>query len=159
LPALPTQPSTPATSPQVSATSSSNSTPASVSADDRYGSAPASSTPTSPITPMPTSNAMPAGGTLPARCLAVPGPPDRSDLKQAHQLLSKWHGNEALSPAESQQVESLLSQLAGTLIYSTDTRLEPGRVVKQNETLEVIAKEYNVPWQLLAKINGISAPD
>jgi LysM repeat protein len=31
--------------------------------------------------------------------------------------------------------------------------------VKPGETLETIAKEYNVPWQLLAKINGISAVD
>ena len=63
-----------------------------------------------------------------------------------------------LSPAESQKVETLLSQLAGTVIYSTENQLEPARVVKPGETLETIAKEYNVPWQLLAKINGIPAP-
>src|SRR5262249_39722583 len=33
------------------------------------------------------------------------------------------------------------------------------RIVKQGETLETIAKEYNVPWQLLAKINGVPAAD
>ncbi len=80
-------------------------------------------------------------------------------MKQAHQLLSKWHGDESLSPAESQKVETLLNQLAGTVIYSTDHRLEPARIVKPGETLETVAKEYSVPWQLLAKINGISAPD
>jgi hypothetical protein len=79
-------------------------------------------------------------------------------LKLAHQLLSKWHGNESLSPTDTEKVETLLSQLAGTLIYSTEHQLEPARVVKPGETLETIAKEYNVPSQLLAKINGIQSP-
>jgi LysM repeat protein len=83
---------------------------------------------------------------------------DRNDLKQAHQLLSKWYGDNTLSPADSARVESLLSQLAGTVIYSTEHRLEPARVVKPGETLETIAKEFNVPWQLLAKINGLQSP-
>ena len=82
---------------------------------------------------------------------------DRRDLKQAHQLLSKWHGDETLSPADTQKVETLLSQLAGTVIYSTEHQLEPARTVKQGETLDSIAKEYSVTPQLLAKINGIPA--
>jgi LysM repeat protein len=53
----------------------------------------------------------------------------------------------------------LLGQLAGSVIYSTEHQLEAARVVKQGETLETIAKEYNVPWQLLAKINSVPAPD
>jgi LysM repeat protein len=84
---------------------------------------------------------------------------NRGDLKQAHLLLSKWHDDESLSPTDTQRVETLLSQLAGTVIYSTEHRLEPARVVKPGETLETIAKEYSVPWQLLAKINGVQSPD
>ncbi len=80
-------------------------------------------------------------------------------MKQAHQLLSKWHANESLSPTEKDRVETLLSQLAGTVIYSNEHRLEPARIIKPGETLETVAKEYNVPWQLLAKINGIQSPD
>jgi LysM repeat protein len=80
-------------------------------------------------------------------------------LKQAHQLLSKWHGNETLTPAESEKVEDMLAQLAGTVIYSTEHQLEPARIVKPGETLETIAREYNVPWQLLGKINSVPAPD
>jgi LysM repeat protein len=45
------------------------------------------------------------------------------------------------------------------VIYSTEHQLEPARVVKPGETLEAISKDYNVPPQLLAKINGIQAPD
>jgi LysM repeat protein len=99
------------------------------------------------------------GTTFAASWPAIQAALDRNDLKQAHQLLSKWHGDESLSPTDSQKVESLLGQLAGSVIYSTDNQLEPARVVKQGETLETIAKEYNVPWQLLAKINGVPAAD
>ena len=74
-------------------------------------------------------------------------------------MLSKWHGNETLSPTDTERVETLLGQLAGTVIYSTEHQLEPARVIRQGETLETVAKEFNVPWQLLAKINGIQSPD
>jgi LysM repeat protein len=88
---------------------------------------------------------------------AVQAALERGDLAQAHQLLSTWHGEPSLSPVETKNVERLLGQLAGTVIYSTEHRLQPARIVKPGETLETIAKEYNVPWQLLAKINGIPA--
>ena len=56
-------------------------------------------------------------------------------------------------------MESLLGQLAGTVIYSTEHQLEPATRREARRNLETIAKEYNVPWQLLAKINGIPSPD
>ena len=84
---------------------------------------------------------------------------NQGKLPQAHELLSKWHGDPSLTPAEAEKVESLLGQLAGTVVYSTEHQLEPARVVKPGETLETIANEFNVPWQLLAKINGIPSPD
>jgi hypothetical protein len=84
---------------------------------------------------------------------------DRGDLAQAHQLLSPWHNEPSLTPVEAENVERLLGQLAGTVIYSTEHRLQPARIVKPGESLETIAKECNVPWQLLAKINGIPGVD
>jgi LysM repeat protein len=81
----------------------------------------------------------------------------RQELAQAHQMLSQWYGNPALSPTETNQVEALLGQLAGTVVYSTDHRLEPPYVVRIGDTLETIAERFEVPWQLLAKINGIPA--
>jgi hypothetical protein len=84
---------------------------------------------------------------------------DKGQLSQAHQLLSKWHGDPSLTPAEAEQLETLLGQLAGTVVYSTEHHLEQARVVKAGETLDTIAKEYDVPWRLLAKINSISSPD
>jgi LysM repeat protein len=118
-------------------------------------------------TPAPSSFAPPIQSAAPAATQAsfaaswpaIQAALDRGDLKQAHQLLSKWHSNETLTPAESEKVETLLGQLAGTVIYSTEHQLEPARVVKPGETLDAIAKEYNVTPTLLAKINGVSSPD
>jgi LysM repeat protein len=84
---------------------------------------------------------------------------DRGELTEAHKALSKWYGDPSLTPTDTERVDTLLSQLAGTVVYSTEHRLAPAHVVKQGETLETIAKECNVPWQLLAKINNISAVD
>jgi LysM repeat protein len=84
---------------------------------------------------------------------------DEGKLSQGHQLLSKWYGDPSLTPAEAEMVETLLGQLAGTVVFSTEHRIEPARIVMPGETLESIAKEYNVAWQLLAKINGIPAAD
>jgi LysM repeat protein len=82
---------------------------------------------------------------------------ERGEFATAHQLLSRWYNEPSLTPTDAEMVENLLSQLAGTVVYSTEHQLEPAYVVKPGDTLETIAREYNVPWQLLAKINGIAA--
>lgn len=82
---------------------------------------------------------------------------ERDELPRAHRMLSQWRADANLSPAQQQEVEQLLGQLAGSVVYSTDHCLEPAHVVVPGETLDTIAKQYNVPWQLLAKINGIPA--
>lgn len=84
---------------------------------------------------------------------------ERDELTRAHRMLSQWRAEPNLSPAERQQVEGLLSQLAGSVVYSNEHRLEPAYVVQPGETLATIAEDYNVPWQLLAKINGVEAVD
>jgi len=73
--------------------------------------------------------------------------------------LSKVYGNVGLSAEQSQELADLLGQLAGTVIYSRRHVLEPPYVVQPGESLRQIAQRYNVPWQLLAKINGIRDPD
>jgi LysM repeat protein len=141
--------------------------------DDRYGSGAAAPATTPPVTALPiqsddrygtgassynapaTTAPAATGDSFAASWPAIQAALDHRDLKTAHQMLSKWHGNDSLSPADAQKVEALLGQLAGTVIYSNEHQLEPARVVKPGETLETIAKEYNVPWQLIAKINGI----
>lgn len=94
-----------------------------------------------------------------ATLLAVQAALDRGELSQALLLLSDWYGDPSLTPEESDEVNMLLSQLAGSVIYSTEPRLEPPYMVQAGEDLQGIAQKYDVPWQLLAKINGVSDPD
>jgi LysM repeat protein len=84
---------------------------------------------------------------------------DRGELSRAHQLLSKWYNDDSLTPAEAEKVETLLGQLAGTVVYSTEHQLEPAYTVRPGQNLESIAKDFNVPWQLLARINGVASVD
>ncbi|MCI0491677.1 MAG: LysM peptidoglycan-binding domain-containing protein [Planctomycetes bacterium] len=135
----------------ISATSDATATPA---AQEGHSEIPAATA----ITP-PTAGAtsVPVGPSFAASWPAIEAALARNELAQAHQLLSQWYGEPSLSPTEKQQVNSLLSQLAGTVVYSTEHRLEPAHVVQPGETLETIAAKYDVPWQLLAKINGIAA--
>ena len=83
---------------------------------------------------------------------------DAGRLSEAHYQLSRWYDDPNLTPQEQQHLNELLDQLAGTVIYSTQNLMEPACEVQQGETLERIAQRYNVPWQLLAKINGIEDP-
>jgi hypothetical protein len=77
---------------------------------------------------------------------------------EALAVLSTWHDDPSLGVEESQRLEDLLGQLAGTVIYSQQDLLLPPYVVQQGETLLSIAAPLAVPWQLLAKINGVSDP-
>jgi LysM repeat protein len=123
--------------------------------DDRYGSTQAETTAANTIPPS-------AAEQAPTFAFAWPeiqGALERQELVAAHEMLSRWYGNPTLTPAEAQQVELLLSQLAGTVVYSNEHRLEPPYTVHAGDTLQTIAQQYDVPWQLLAKINGIPAAD
>jgi len=73
-------------------------------------------------------------------------------------VLSTWHDDPSLGLEESQRLEDLLGQLAGTVIYSQQDLLLPPHVVETGETLLSIAAPLAVPWQLLAKINGVADP-
>ncbi len=83
---------------------------------------------------------------------------NNNQLAEALLELSRWYGHPKLTPQQHQQLVGLLDQLAGTVIYSRQHWLEPAHVVKPGETLQQIAQQYQVPWQLLAKINGILPP-
>lgn len=72
--------------------------------------------------------------------------------------LSVWYDDPSLSLEESQRLEDLLAQLAGTVFYSQQDLLLPPYVVAAGETLPAIAAPLGVSWQLLAKINGVSDP-
>ncbi|MEX0937151.1 MAG: LysM peptidoglycan-binding domain-containing protein [Pirellulales bacterium] len=80
-------------------------------------------------------------------------------LAEALKILSSWYGDPSLSPLQEHELMSLLSGLAGTVVYSREHHLEPPYIVREGDTLETIAHEYQVPWQLLANINSLTQPE
>lgn len=79
-------------------------------------------------------------------------------LDEALLLLSPWLNNSLLAPADHRQLQQLLGQLAGTVVYSREHYIEPAHVVQAGETLPAIADRYGVSYQLLAKINNVTDP-
>lgn len=73
-------------------------------------------------------------------------------------LLSKYyHAN--LSDAERAELLKWLDALAFKVIYSTEHRLSPTpHIVKEGETIESIAKDWNIPQELLLNINRSKIP-
>ena len=84
---------------------------------------------------------------------------DEGKLAEAHLALSKLYDNPDLPANQAKQINDLLDRLAGTVIYSQKHYLEPAYVTQPGDTLEKVSQRYSVPWQLLAKINGLIAPD
>lgn len=81
-----------------------------------------------------------------------------NNLAAAHLALSQWYRSSQLSEDQNAELLELLDGLAGTVVYSRQSILEPAYEVQPGDTLQRIAEQYDVPWQLLAKINGISDP-
>ncbi|HWB09215.1 MAG TPA: L,D-transpeptidase family protein [Pirellulales bacterium] len=79
-------------------------------------------------------------------------------LAEALVELTDMYGVPGLTPEEDAQLTDLLDRLAGTVIYSRRHLLERAYEVQPGDTLERIADTYEVPWQLLANINGIRDP-
>jgi LysM repeat protein len=77
---------------------------------------------------------------------------------QALRRLTPAVNEDKLTPAEQTQMMELLNQLAGSVIYSRDDHLEQAYIVRSGETLQSIADQYQVPWEMLAKINGLTSP-
>lgn len=84
---------------------------------------------------------------------------EQGDMGEALRLLTRWRNRPTLSPAQKEKLDLLLSQLAGTVIYSTEHVIDQPYVLNRGETLSEIARRYNVPTILLQRINGISNPD
>ncbi len=72
--------------------------------------------------------------------------------------LSAWYEEPALTPQQQERLLPLLDQLAGSVIYSRDSFLEPAHVVQNGETLKELAQMYQVPLNFLARVNGIDPP-
>src|SRR5690606_17595042 len=82
----------------------------------------------------------------------------QGQLADALFTLSLWYDSPDVPNDMRNQLTELLDQLAGHVIYSPEHLLEPAHEVRTGESLESIALQYQVPWQLLANINGIADP-
>lgn len=83
---------------------------------------------------------------------------DDGKLAEAQLALSLLYGNPDLPADLAKQITDLLDQLAGTVIYSRQHLLAPAYMTQPGDTIEKIAQKYDVPWQLLARINGLLPP-
>ena len=88
------------------------------------------------------------------RQLAETGVPE--NIRQAFIQLSKLYELEQLEDAERALMRPVLDVLALRVIYARETNiLEPSYRVKPGETVESIAKNFNLTPALLRKINGL----
>ncbi len=79
-------------------------------------------------------------------------------LLEALSTLSLFYNTPDLSSSDREALMGRLDPLAAAVIYSRRHLLEQPHRVAANETLMEIAARYQVPWQLLANINGIEDP-
>ncbi|MEM0924451.1 MAG: L,D-transpeptidase family protein [Planctomycetota bacterium] len=82
----------------------------------------------------------------------------KGQLKEALATLSVFYGTPNLSETERGQLLARLDPLAREVIYSRRHLLEQPHRVSASETLVQVAERYDIPWQLLSKINGIEDP-
>jgi lipoprotein-anchoring transpeptidase ErfK/SrfK len=73
--------------------------------------------------------------------------------------LSLQYGDSELTDADQSKLLNQLDLLAGRVIYSKEHLIEGPYQVQRGETLMKVAERYQVPWQLLANINGVDNPD
>ncbi|GAA4429672.1 LysM peptidoglycan-binding domain-containing protein [Bremerella cremea] len=83
----------------------------------------------------------------------------QGDLVEAMRRLTPWRNSLELNPSQKEKLNLLLSQLAGTVVYSTQHTLEEPYTVGSSETLESIAQQFQIPSILLQRINGIDNPN
>ncbi|XZE52710.1 L,D-transpeptidase family protein [Planctomycetaceae bacterium SH139] len=83
---------------------------------------------------------------------------EKDQLREALATLSLFYNSPSLSSADRESLLGRLDWLAGEVIYSTRNLLEQPYRVSQGETLQDIAAKLEVPWQLLATVNGVSDP-
>ncbi|UUO07091.1 LysM peptidoglycan-binding domain-containing protein [Blastopirellula sp. J2-11] len=84
---------------------------------------------------------------------------EQNQWSEALRTLTPWRGRAELTTEQSEQLNLLLSQLAGSVVYSTEHLLSDPYLVQRGESLSEIAAKHQVPTILLQRINGISNPE
>ena len=78
--------------------------------------------------------------------------------KDALATLSIFYNTPNISAEQRNEMLARLDPLAREVIYSKRHLLEQPHRMSRSETLQEVALTYDVPWQLLANINGIEDP-
>ncbi len=78
---------------------------------------------------------------------------------QAHTVLSHLYTDPRLTVKERRQLQDALDPLAARVIYSTEHLLDQPYFVRRGDSLQAIAEQYRLPWQLLANINSVRDPE
>ncbi len=76
-------------------------------------------------------------------------------LKEALAVLSVFYNAQELTSTQRSDLIDLLDALAREVIYSRRHLMDFPYVIAPGETLEQVAKQYNVPAEVLARINGL----
>jgi lipoprotein-anchoring transpeptidase ErfK/SrfK len=79
-------------------------------------------------------------------------------LREALATLSYFYGTPDLTGEQRSELLGRLDALAAQVIYSRRHLLETAHRIAPNQTLMQVADEYQIPWQLLANINGVRDP-
>ena len=83
---------------------------------------------------------------------------EEGHYREALFTLSNFYSSPGLTIKEHEQLLDMLDPLASRVIYSREHIITEPHVVGREEDLFAIAQQYQVPWQLLANINGIENP-
>jgi lipoprotein-anchoring transpeptidase ErfK/SrfK len=79
---------------------------------------------------------------------------ENGDDIEAHRLMSEWYWKE---PASRPAFMAQLEQSARKIYLQPQPHYMDPHVVQAGQMLSSVAKEYNVPWQYLAKLNRTDA--
>ncbi len=80
---------------------------------------------------------------------------DRRNLKDALATLSVFYNAPEITTEQRQDLLDLLDALSREVVFSRQHLLEMPYVVAPGETLEQVAKQYDLPPEILARINSI----
>ena len=80
---------------------------------------------------------------------------NRGEMKEALATLSVFYGSPELNEGQTRDLVDLLDSLAGETIYSRRHLLDTPYVVGPSETIEMVAKRFEIPTELLARINAV----
>jgi lipoprotein-anchoring transpeptidase ErfK/SrfK len=92
---------------------------------------------------------------LASRLKTIDGFFEADDLLRAHRELSKIYWSK---PGWRSAIQERIERTANAIYFDSRVHFVEPYIVNANDQIAQIAKQYNVPWQYLAKLNRIDDP-